>query len=118
LPSYAAAFQAFALRAMLPRPWGRTAQSAAHDAAALLDALRGGRVYTVIDALAGPARLEFSAVSTGGTTTMGGIVTDLGEVAFKAALSPEVSGATIVVVKDGHDFRKTRGSSGSFFRAA
>jgi PHP domain len=118
LPSYAAAFQAFALRAMLPRPWGRTAQSAAHDAGALLDALRGGRVYTVIDALAGPARLEFSAVSTGGTTTMGGIVTDLGEVAFKAALTPEVSGAAIVVVKDGHDFRTTRASSVSFVRAA
>jgi hypothetical protein len=118
LPSYAAAFEAFALRATLARPWGRRAQSAAHDAAGLLEALRRGRVYTVIDALAGPARLGFSAVSTGGTTAMGGVVTDLGAITFNVALSPEVSGTNIVVVKDGHDFRTTRANSVSFVHAA
>jgi hypothetical protein len=118
LPSYAAAFEAFAVRAALTRPWGRTAQSAAHDAAGLLDALRRGRAYTVLDALAGPARLRFSAVSAGGTTAMGGEVTDLGAITLNAALSPEVSGATIVVVKNGRDFRTTQASSMSFVHAA
>ena len=55
----------------LPRPWGRTNQSAALDAAALLDALRRGRVYTVIDAIAGPARLGVLAASARGTTRDG-----------------------------------------------
>ena len=69
LPSYESAFEAFAVRATLARPWERTSQSAALDAAGLLDALRQGRTYTVIDAIAGPARLAFSATGPSGTTT-------------------------------------------------
>ena len=53
IPSYEAAFKAFAVRAVLKQPWGRTNQTAPRDAAALLDALRRGRAYTVIDAIAG-----------------------------------------------------------------
>ncbi len=111
LPSYESAFEAFAVRATLARPWERTSQSAALDAAGLLDALRQGRTYTVIDAIAGPARLAFSATGPSGTTPMGGEVVDRGAVTIEAALTPEVSGATLVVVKDGRDLKTTRANS-------
>ncbi len=118
IPSYEAAFKAFAVRAVISQPWNRTNQKAGHDAAALLDALRHGRAYTVIDGIAGPARLAFAATASSGTTDLGGEVTGLGAVTMKATLTPQVSEATIVVVKNGRDFRTARGSAVSFVHPA
>ncbi len=101
LPSYEAAFESFAVRTVVDRPIGRTASSAVADAGAVLDAIRAGRVYTVIDAVAGPARLAFSASSRGGTTQMGGEVADAGAVTLTATLAPPVTGATIAILKNG-----------------
>ena len=42
---------------------------------------------------------------------MGGEVVDRGAVTMEAALTPEVSGATLVVVKDGRDVKTTRANS-------
>jgi hypothetical protein len=110
LPSYQTAFGAFAVRATLERPWRRTNESAPIDATALVDALRRGRVYTVIDAIAGPARLEFSAKSAaGGSTPMGGEVADAGAITLDATLIPDVLDTSIVIVKDGRDFQTARG---------
>ncbi len=68
LPSYEAVFRAFALRAELAAPFsGRATQ----DAHVLLDALRQGHVYTVIDGLASPAVLSFTANSGGVTARQG-----------------------------------------------
>ena len=72
LPSYEAAFRAFSLSVVLPTPLSK--RDAERDASAVLAAVRAGRVTTVIDAMAGPARLVFAAAHTGGETTMGGEV--------------------------------------------
>jgi hypothetical protein len=101
LPSYEAAFKSFAVRTVLEHPIGRTASSAAADAGAVVDAIRAGRAYTVIDAVAGPARLAFSASARGGTTLMGGEVADAGPVTLTATLTPPVTGATIAILKNG-----------------
>ena len=110
IPSYEAAFKAFAIRAVLRQPWGRTNQTAPRDAAALLDSLRSGRVYTVIDAIAGPARLTFAASGAGGTSDMGGDVAAAGAVTLRVALTPDVPDATIVLIKNGREIKTTRGS--------
>jgi len=57
IPSYDASFRAFANRVALERPLGTDAAAAAQT---LLSALRAGRLYSAIDALATPASLEFT----------------------------------------------------------
>jgi hypothetical protein len=57
LPSYEAVFRAFSTRVEL---WKPLTGDAGLDAAAILDALRAGRVYTVFDAIAGPGVLAYS----------------------------------------------------------
>lgn len=61
-PSYETSFRVFSLNVELARPPNGQAEA---DADLLLEALRTGRVYTVIDALAGPALLDFEAVRNG-----------------------------------------------------
>jgi hypothetical protein len=57
IPSYDASFRTFAMRVSLERPLGT---DAAADAAQIVAALRAGRVYTAIDAIATPVALEFN----------------------------------------------------------
>ncbi len=64
LPSYEASFQSFSSRAVLEGP---LSGDAAADASALLQAIRTGRVFTAIDAVAGPALLDLR-VQNGGVT--------------------------------------------------
>ena len=61
IPSYDASFHTFAMRVPLERPIGPLSNDARGDAARIMSALRAGSVYTAIDAIAGPAALEFSA---------------------------------------------------------
>ena len=60
LPSYETAFRAFSLRARLDVP---PTGDASRDATMLLDAVRAGHLYTVIDALASPPAFRFLARS-------------------------------------------------------
>ncbi len=57
VPSYDASFRAFGIRVAVEQPLGK---DAAADAQAVLSALRTGRVYSAIDALATPPVLEFT----------------------------------------------------------
>jgi len=57
-PSYEQAFRTFSTGVELPRPLG---DDASGDAAVLLESIRAGRVFTAIDAVAGPARFAFEA---------------------------------------------------------
>ena len=63
-PRYEASFRTFSVRAVLSAPPSGDAPA---DARALLDALRNGRVFTAVDAIARPAVLDFHA-SRGGVT--------------------------------------------------
>lgn len=61
IPSYEASFRAFSNRAILERPLSGDAFA---DARAVYGAIRNGRLFSSIDAVAGPALLDF-AVETG-----------------------------------------------------
>lgn len=60
LPSYEMSFSAFSIRVELKRPLTGEARA---DAAVLLEALRGGRLYSVMAGLAGPPGFDFVARS-------------------------------------------------------
>ena len=68
LPSYDASFRTFSIHAVLGKPLTR---DAATDARLLLDAIRRGAVFTAIDAVAAPARLEFHATRGSASAMMG-----------------------------------------------
>ncbi len=55
IPSYEASFRAFTTRAILERPFSG---DAAADASVLMAAIRSGRVFTLIDAIAAPGFLD------------------------------------------------------------
>jgi hypothetical protein len=97
IPSYDTSFRTFALRVNLARPMSG---DAATDAAALLEAIRGGHLYTAIDAIASPAALEFSATSSGGSAEQGDRLEPGGPVTFRARVNAP-TGGTITLRKDG-----------------
>jgi hypothetical protein len=99
VPSYESSFRTMATRILLGAPLTRT--DAAGDATALLAALRAGHVFTAIDAIAGPARLEFHADAADGRAEMGDELVTSGRVALTVALSPDVPDATLVLLKNG-----------------
>ena len=68
VPSYRASFRTFAIRAVPASPLTGVA---AADGRAVLDAIRRGRVFTSIDAVAGPAWLDFRADRGDTQATMG-----------------------------------------------
>jgi hypothetical protein len=70
MPSYETVFRTFAIRLVLDRA---LAKDASADADAVLGAIREGRSFTAIDAVASPAFLEFTAASrSAGAIPMGG----------------------------------------------
>ena len=62
-PGYEETFRAFALRVELDRPLTGDAPA---DGANVVGQVRAGRVYTAIDALAGPVRFAFAGAAAGG----------------------------------------------------
>jgi hypothetical protein len=108
IPAYEATFRTFSNYVTLPR--GLTS-NAAEDAVMLIAAIREGSVFTVIDALAGPATLDFSA-DVGGTTVRPGqaIVANAGPARFtvRAAVPP---GAVTLLLHDGRAIVEQRGGA-------
>ena len=94
IPSYEASFRTFAMTVSLEQPMRTDASAAAGQ---IISALRTGRVYTAIDALATPASLEFSLNGT--TLTV-------------RANAPE--GGRIVLFKDGRIAAEDRASALNF----
>jgi hypothetical protein len=93
-PSYEASFRTFTTRVRLERPFSRA--DAAGDAAALLSALRAGRAFTAVDALAAPAYLDFRASTPAGPIEAG--ETTAPSAATLEVTSSTVEGAEIVVL--------------------
>jgi hypothetical protein len=106
LPSYEAAFRAFSLSVGLATPLTR--RDADRDARDLVAAVKAGRVTTVIDAMAGPARLVFAASHAGGETAMGGEVGPGVDASLTAALVPPTTGAELRLLKDGVVVERSR----------
>ena len=70
IPGYEPMFKTFSVTV----PGITLTRDAVKDAVALLDAIRAGRVYTAIDALATPAAVSFSAVRGAAAWPMGQLV--------------------------------------------
>jgi hypothetical protein len=104
LPSYESAFRTLSQAVILEAPLGRTAESAARDAGAILGALRNGASYTVIDGLAGPASLDFHVVVLDGKTARMGESLETGSLRqYVASVKPTVPGAITVLFRDGRE---------------
>jgi hypothetical protein len=97
LPSYETSFRVLSIGVELTRPFTR---SAAEDAALLMDALRAGRAFTTIDALAGPAVFEFTAASGTARARLGDRLQPQGPVTFQVR-STVPQGSTIVLRGNG-----------------
>ena len=97
VPGYLPSFRTFSNHVVLDAP---LTGDAAADAGRLLSAIREGHVYSVIDALATPGSLEFSATSGSQSAHMGDQLAIDGDVLLKAkAVAPP--GTTLVLYRDG-----------------
>jgi hypothetical protein len=98
LPSYRNVFRTFSTRVMLRGAWRGEPR---RDAELILDALRAGRTFTAIDAIARPARLTFTAESGGVRVEIGGrLAAARGRVTLRVRADAP-GGASIVLLKEG-----------------
>jgi hypothetical protein len=112
LSSYEASFKTFSLRAVLDEAW---TGDATQDARRLLAALRDGRVFTVVDAVAGPAWADYRASVGKGEHGMGAAAAmeEGAELMFSSPLPPQ---AVAVLLRDGGEVARS-GSGELRFRA-
>lgn len=97
VPGYEASFRTFSNHVVLDKP---LAGDAAMDAARVTGAIRHGRVYTVIDGLATPGSLSFTASSGGQSAQMGDDIAVDGDVLLRASVSAP-PGTTLVLLRNG-----------------
>ncbi len=98
LPSYEVSFRAFSNHVELER---ELSGDAIADASAVLDAIRAGRVFTVIEGLASPGGLTFTGASGAGTATMGGRLALDGPSATLRAQIAAPAHTTMTLFRDG-----------------
>jgi hypothetical protein len=96
-PGYESSFRAFSNHVVLDGP---LAGDAAADASRVINAIRNGRVYSVVDALATPGGLTFTATSGSQSAQIGESLAITGDVVLHAAASAP-PGTTIVLLRDG-----------------
>jgi hypothetical protein len=97
IPSYESSFRAFSNHVVLDAP---LSQDATADAARVIGAIRDGRVYSVIDALATPGSLSFTATSGSQSAAIGGDLAIEGDVLLKASVAAP-PGTTLVLLRNG-----------------
>jgi hypothetical protein len=98
LPSYEAAFRTFSINVQMTGPLkGR----AVEDAAAVLEGIRRGRVFTAVDAIASPAALDFRALDGPATAMAGDELPDDGHEVRFVARAALPAGASLVLLRDG-----------------
>ena len=106
IPSYVASFSSFSLHAELERPWSGDAPA---DARALFAAIRGGRVYTVIDGIARNGLLDFHAETASGQRIPMGSELPSGTGATLVARALMPGSAQIVLLRDGQEIASATG---------
>ena len=97
IPGYEATFRTFSNHVVLDAP---LSGDPAGDAVALIDALRKGRLYSVIDALASPGGLSLTATSGSHAAMPGDDLAIDGEVHVRATVTAP-AGTRIVLLKNG-----------------
>jgi len=106
IPSYDASFESFSVRAVLRNaPTG----NAVTDGAALLEALRAGRTYTVIDGQATAGWIEVTAERPGGVASMGESLPGNGAASMFVRL-PSLADTTVIVLRNGAPMLQTAGA--------
>jgi hypothetical protein len=106
VPSYEASFRTFSTRVVLERPLSGDAGA---DGTHLLAALRAGRSFTSIDALARPATLAFTA-RRGDTASSPGDVLAEGPARLQARASVP-AGAVTVLLHNGREMAQAPGGA-------
>ena len=104
LPGYAQSFGMFSVTVVGTSLSGRPVE----DAAAVLQAIRHGAVYSTIDAMATPGELQFSATSGAATAVMGQSLSADGPVSLTVA-SNAPAAASVTIFRDGHAVQNTVG---------
>src|SRR5688572_24391115 len=107
IPGYEATFRTFSNHVVLDAP---LSGDAVKDAAALLAALRNGRLYSVVDALASPGGLSLTASSGGRTAMVGDELPIDGDVHLRATVMAP-PGTTLVLLKNGERVHQVTGGS-------
>jgi hypothetical protein len=97
IPGYEATFRTFSNHVVLGQPLSGDAGA---DATMLIDALRKGRLYSVIDALASPGGLSLTATSGSRTALVGDDLAVDGDVQVRATVTAP-PGTRIVLLKNG-----------------
>ena len=97
IPGYESTFRTFSNHVVLDAP---LSGDPGKDAPALIDALRKGRLYSVIDALASPGGLSLSAASGSRTAMVGDDLAVEGDVQLRASVTAP-PGTRIVLLKNG-----------------
>jgi PHP domain len=105
LPSYENLFSTFSMRVELDHPF--SADPAA-DSAGLLNALRGGRVYSVVDGFAGPAQFDFLVRSGDRQARQGESLEPDGPLVVDVQANGP-SGSSIVLFRDGQPIAEGSG---------
>ena len=105
LPAYESSFRAFSNQVVLDGPL--TGQ-ALIDAPHLLDAIRQGRVFTVIDGFATPGGLEFSISAAGQVARLGEQLVTGGPATLRARMSAP-PGTTLVLLRNGSRLTTAQG---------
>ena len=106
-PAYEHVFAALTIGVQLPFPFR---EDAGLDSAVLLEAIRAGRVFTTIDAIATPARFQFTATVGEQAARMGDSVPLTGPVAI-AVRSNAPAASTVVLFRNGQTIDTRRGGS-------
>lgn len=96
-PSYESAFRTFSNHVAIDAPMTK---DAAHDARVVLRSIAAGRVYSVIDAIATPGNLLFTATSGRRSSQMGESIPIDGDVLLHASVAGP-RGTTIVLLRNG-----------------
>ena len=107
LPSYEASFRTFSVRALLSEP---PSGDAVRDARLLVGAIRSGRVFSAIDAIAAPAHVDFKLSRGDRRWEMGESVdTEGGGTLTVRSTVPE--NARVVLLRDGQPVAEATGGS-------
>jgi hypothetical protein len=106
VPSYEDIFRMFSN--VLPS--ARLSGDAEQDARTVLAAIRNGHLYSIIDGIAGPGSLSFSASSGTETASFGDILPIAGPVTVRVAVQGP-DDAVVTLFKDGHALESHSGSS-------
>lgn len=97
LPGYEASLRALSNHVVLDAPFSG---DAAPDARNLIDAIRSGHIYSVIDALATPGSLSFTATSGSQSAGIGDTLAIASDVLLHAAANAP-PGTTLVLLRNG-----------------